>query len=56
MRIEDWLTAACADAERRGLEELRPLLDALAKSTHRLRQADTPIVLPDEDAPKKGVE
>jgi len=38
--IDDWLQAACADAERRGLPELKPLLEALARSTAALRAAD----------------
>jgi hypothetical protein len=39
-KIETWLDAACADAERRGLPELRPLLQTLARSTKALRAAD----------------
>jgi hypothetical protein len=39
-RIEAWLAAACADAERRGLPELKPLLESLARSTAALRAAD----------------
>ena len=31
MTIETWLHAAVADAERRGLAELKPLLEALAQ-------------------------
>ena len=38
--IDSWLAAACADAERRGLPELKPLLEALARSTVALRAAD----------------
>jgi hypothetical protein len=38
--IDDWLAAACADAERRGLPELKPLLEALARSSAALRAAD----------------
>jgi hypothetical protein len=38
--IDSWLAAACADAERRGLPELKPLLEALARSTAALRAAD----------------
>ena len=33
-----WLEAACADAERRGLPELKPLLDTLARSMAALRE------------------
>jgi hypothetical protein len=39
MTIESWLQAAIADAERRGLPELKPLLEALARSTQALRSA-----------------
>jgi hypothetical protein len=38
--ISDWLTAACTDAERRGLDALKPLLETLARSTQALRAAD----------------
>lgn len=40
MTISEWLAAAKADAERRGLPELLPLLDGLAQSTQRLRAGD----------------
>jgi hypothetical protein len=40
MTIEDWLKAACEDAERRGLPELKPLLESLARATAGLREAD----------------
>lgn len=40
MTIGQWLEHAQADAEQRGLPELRPLLEALAKSTMALRAAD----------------
>jgi hypothetical protein len=40
MTVESWLAAAIADAERRGLPELKPLLETLARSTTALRQAD----------------
>jgi hypothetical protein len=39
MTIEDWLKAAIADAERRGLPELKPLLEGLAQATRLLRSA-----------------
>jgi hypothetical protein len=39
MTIESWLQAAIADAERRGLPELKPILEALARSTQALRAA-----------------
>ena len=38
--LEAWLRAAIADAERRGLPDLKPLLDALARATAALREAD----------------
>ena len=40
MTIDAWLSAALADAERRGLPDLQPLLEGLARSTALLREAD----------------
>lgn len=40
MTLDDWIEAAIADAERRGLPELKPLLEALARATRALRAAD----------------
>lgn len=40
MSIKTWLDNAVQDAERRGLPALRPLLEALARSTALLRNAD----------------
>jgi len=40
MTIDAWLTAAIADAERRGLQELKPILETLARATKALRAAD----------------
>jgi hypothetical protein len=40
MTIDAWLKAVIADAESRKLPQLKPLLEALAKSTSALRQAD----------------
>ena len=40
MTIEDWLAGACADADRRGLAELKPLLASLADATSALRAVD----------------
>lgn len=37
--VDAWLEAAAADADRRGLPDLRPLLETLAQSTRRLRAA-----------------
>jgi hypothetical protein len=42
MRIDAWVAAAIADAERRGLPELRPLIEALAQATRALRASDLP--------------
>ena len=39
MTLDDWLVAAKTDADRRGLPELKPLLDALADATRVLRAA-----------------
>jgi hypothetical protein len=40
MTIDDWLEHACADADRRSLPELKPLLTTLAQATRALRAAD----------------
>ena len=40
MQIADWLRAVAADADQRGLPQLKPLLETLAASTARLREAD----------------
>ena len=50
MTIAEWLAAAKADAEKRGLPELIPLLDGLAQATERLRAADWNDD-PDKDTP-----
>jgi hypothetical protein len=39
MTVDRWLEASLADAERRGLPELKPLLEALAQATRLLRAA-----------------
>ena len=39
MTIDAWLKAAIADAERRGLPELKTLLEGLAVATTALRNA-----------------
>ena len=49
MHTDDWLRAAIADAEKRGLTQLKPLLEALARSTMTLRKTDERI-RKDEDA------
>jgi len=38
-RVEEWLKAATEDAARRGLPDLRPLLEGLARATGTLRSA-----------------
>lgn len=43
MNLDEWLRAAAADADRRGLPQLKPLLESLARSTLSLRQADERI-------------
>jgi hypothetical protein len=40
MTVAEWLAYAKADADKRGLKELAPALDALAKATEQLRRAD----------------
>jgi len=40
MQVDAWLDAARRDADRRGLPDLRPLLEALARATTTLRAAD----------------
>jgi hypothetical protein len=43
MTVQSWLAAAIADAERRGLADLRPLLETLARSTEGLRRAEAEL-------------
>ena len=40
MTVAEWLAYAKADAEKRGLKELVPALEGLAKATEQLRRAD----------------
>ena len=47
MTIDAWLQAAIADAERRGLPELKPILETLASATAALRAADFNDARPD---------
>jgi hypothetical protein len=51
-----WLKAACDDAERRGLPELKPLLETLARSTAALREADRSARLGQWPSPVAGAE
>jgi protein-L-isoaspartate O-methyltransferase len=50
MTIAEWLATAKADAEKRGLSELIPMLEGLAQATERLRAADW-NENPDQDTP-----
>ena len=50
MTIVEWLDAAKADVEKRGLPELVPMLEGLAQATERLRAADW-NENPDTDTP-----
>jgi hypothetical protein len=38
--LEQWLQVAIADAEKRGLPDLKPILETLARATKALRAAD----------------
>jgi hypothetical protein len=40
MTVEAWLESAIADATRRGLPQLKPLLESLAQTMRTLRAAD----------------
>jgi hypothetical protein len=40
MTIDTWLQNAIADAERRELPELKPILETLAKAVNAVRAAD----------------
>ena len=51
MTIADWLAQAKADAEKRGMPELIPMLEGLAKATEQLRAADWNDN-PDKDTPR----
>ena len=53
MTVQSWLAAAIADAERRGMPELKPLLETLARSTGALREADAEIAERDPERPPK---
>jgi len=49
MDLAAWLAGALADAEARGLPELKPLLETLARSTQALRDADAQFHHPAAD-------
>jgi hypothetical protein len=40
MTVDQWLQSALADADRRGLPALKPVLELLARATKALRAAD----------------
>lgn len=56
MNIADWLAAACADADKRGLSELKPLLESLARSTTSLRLADDEAARENDEKPPGDTE
>ena len=51
MDVDAWLAAALADADRRGLPELKPLLETLARSTAALREAYRAGAAAEREAP-----
>jgi hypothetical protein len=53
MTVETWLAGAVADADKRGLPELKPLLETLAKSTAALRRAESASKPSPPEAAKK---
>lgn len=44
--VSSWLAQAIADAESRGLPELKPLLESLSRSLQALRDADAEFAHP----------
>ena len=40
MTVDQWLQSALADADRRGLPAIKPVLEALARAAKALRAAD----------------
>jgi hypothetical protein len=54
MTVTSWLAAAIADAERRGLPELKPLLETLARATEGLRKADAEFNASERVSPPDG--
>ena len=55
--VSAWLARAVADAESRGLPELKPLLETLSRSLQALRDADRefhhPALADDDDDPAR---
>jgi hypothetical protein len=54
MTVEAWLDAAIRDAEHRGLPELKPLLEALARATSALRAVDWDVDAGTDVNPHQG--
>lgn len=54
MTIETWLQTSIADAEQRGLPDLKPLLEALAKATAALRASEITRLRPAGEPPQFG--
>ena len=55
--VSAWLARAVADAESRGLPELKPLLEALSRQLQALRDADGEFAhpgIPDSDDDPAG--
>jgi hypothetical protein len=52
--VDRWLRAAVEDAERRGVSDVRPLLEGLARATVALRAADWNDAVP--EAPGRAAE
>jgi hypothetical protein len=40
MTVETWMKIVLDDADRRGLPEIKPLLEAIAKAMREVRAAD----------------
>ena len=53
--VARWLSSACADAAARGLPELKPLLEGLARATDALRTADADFAGPEGPASSPDV-
>jgi hypothetical protein len=54
MTVEEWLANAVADADRRGLSGLAPLLETLARSTGALREAEAALREAEMQTPAPG--
>lgn len=55
-KVDAWLAAAVTDAERRGLPELKPMLQVLARSTRALRAAEERLRMRAEPPAPQGAE